>query len=338
MSVSRRAFMLVWFCLLQSASPVAAQRDESLATGTVNVQQEDLLAQPVGANWTSYNGDYTGRRYSSLSQITTGNVGQLREAWVFHPGNSQNLEVTPVVIGGVMFVTSANDVFALDAQTGRTLWHYARPVSSGLLDDAAQHKNRGVAVWQDSVYSETDDAHLLCLDASSGALRWDVQFADKRKQYGATSAPLVLTFEPTSLGQKSAQLLVTDSQGDPHLLVPIAATSSADTTETDDFTWNAALATQGYVLLTGTPSDAASLVVTVNGIEIPPLVASNQRNWVWLPSLNAVAFSSGATPALGDAIAGCRVGCPFGCCDGFLIGTAAYRQACRVSFPTHCPS
>src|SRR5215469_11250732 len=186
------ALMLVWFYLLQSGSPVAAQTDESLATGTVNVQQEDLLAQPVGADWTSYNGDYTGQRYSSLGEITTGNVGQLREAWVFHPGNSQNLEVTPVVIGGIMFVTSANDVFALDARTGRTLWHYARPVSSGLLDDAAQHKNRGVAVWQGSVYSETDDAHLLSLDASSGALRWDVQFADKRLQYGATSAPLVV--------------------------------------------------------------------------------------------------------------------------------------------------
>src|SRR5215469_10188082 len=186
------ALMLVWFYLLQSGSPVAAQTDESLATGTVNVQQEDLLAQPVGADWTSYNGDYTGQRYSSLGEITTGNVGQLREAWVFHPGNSQNLEVTPVVIGGIMFVTSANNVFALDARTGRTLWHYERPVSSGLLDDAAAHKNRGVAVWHDSVYSETDDAHLLCLDASSGALRWDVQFAAKRKQYGATTAPLVV--------------------------------------------------------------------------------------------------------------------------------------------------
>jgi alcohol dehydrogenase (cytochrome c) len=186
------ALMLVWFCLLQSGSPVAAQREESLATGTVNVQQKDLLARPVGANWTSYNGDYTGRRYSSLRKITTGNVRQLREAWVFHPGNSQNLEVTPVVIDGIMFVTSANNVSALDARTGRTLWHYERPVSSGLLDDAAAHKNRGVALWQDAVYSETDDAHLLCLDAHSGGLRWDVQFADKRKQYGATSAPLVV--------------------------------------------------------------------------------------------------------------------------------------------------
>jgi alcohol dehydrogenase (cytochrome c) len=91
-----------------------------------------------------------------------------------------------------MFVTSANDVFALDARTGRALWHYRRPISPGLLDDAAAHKNRGVAVWHDSVYVETDDGHLLCLDARSGGLRWDVEYADKAKHYGATSAPLVV--------------------------------------------------------------------------------------------------------------------------------------------------
>ncbi len=81
------------------------------------------------------------------------------QRWVFHPGNSQRLEATPVVFRGIMYVTSANDAFALDARTGRALWHYQRPVSSGLLDDAAAHKNRGVAVWQNFVYMETDDAH-----------------------------------------------------------------------------------------------------------------------------------------------------------------------------------
>ena len=111
---------------------------------------------------------------------------------MFHPGNSQNLEVTPVVIRGLMFITSSNDVFALDARSGREIWHYHRPISSGLLDDAAAHKNRGVAVWQQSVFVETDDAHLLKLDARSGNLLWDVAYADKTKHYGATSVPLVV--------------------------------------------------------------------------------------------------------------------------------------------------
>ncbi len=171
---------------------VKAQQAPSPVGALTDVSDKDLLAQPVGASWTSYNGDYTGRRYSALHEINTANVAKLRASWVFHPGNSRSLEATPVVFNGVMYVTSANDVFALDAQTGRTVWHYQRPVSSGLLDDAAAHKNRGVAVWQRFVYVETDDAHLLCLDARSGGLRWDIEYADKTKHYGATSAPLIV--------------------------------------------------------------------------------------------------------------------------------------------------
>jgi len=175
-----------------ACSSAAAQPGRSPVTAVVNITAEDLLAQPVGANWTSYNGDYTGRRYSSLNEIKPENVGRLRAAWVFHPGNSEKLETTPVVVNGTMFVTSANDAFALDARTGRVVWHHQRPVSSGLLDDAASHHNRGVAVWRNFVYMETDDAHLLCLDARSGTLLWDVAYADKAKHYGATSAPLVV--------------------------------------------------------------------------------------------------------------------------------------------------
>ena len=110
----------------------------------------------------------------------------------FIPAIPSRLEATPLVVNGVMYVTAANDAFALDARTGRTLWHHQRPVSSGLLDDAAGHQNRGVAVWRNFVYMETDDAHLLCLDARSGNLLWDVEYADKTKHYGATSAPLIV--------------------------------------------------------------------------------------------------------------------------------------------------
>jgi len=187
------ALILSLLAAICAGVPAAGQRQkQSPATAVGGVSAEDLLARPVGANWTSYNGDYTGRRYSSLREIDVANAAQLRAAWVFHPGNSQNLEVTPVVVDGVMYVTSANDVFALDARTGRTVWHYQRPVSAGLLDDAAAHKNRGVALWEHLVYVETDDAHLLCLDARSGGLRWDIEYADKVKHYGATSAPLIV--------------------------------------------------------------------------------------------------------------------------------------------------
>ncbi|MBV9267121.1 MAG: PQQ-binding-like beta-propeller repeat protein [Acidobacteriaceae bacterium] len=91
-----------------------------------------------------------------------------------------------------MFMTSANDAFAIDARTGRTVWHYSRPVTEGLIDDASAHHNRGVAVLGSRVYIETDNAHLLCLDARSGYLLWDVAYASGNKNYGATSAPLVI--------------------------------------------------------------------------------------------------------------------------------------------------
>jgi alcohol dehydrogenase (cytochrome c) len=158
----------------------------------IDVRAADLLVQPASANWISYNGDYSGQRYSSLAEINPSNLAGLRAAWVFHARDSKRLEVTPLVVDGMMFVTASNDAFALDARTGRMVWRHSWPISEGLIDDAAGHINRGVAVWRDRIYMETDNAHLLCLDARSGNLIWDVAYADWNKNYGATSAPLVV--------------------------------------------------------------------------------------------------------------------------------------------------
>jgi alcohol dehydrogenase (cytochrome c) len=179
------------FACLSAPSSVAPSQQRSVSVA-IDVRPEKLLAQPVGADWISYNGDYTGRRFSSLNQINKSNVGELRAGWVFHAPNSSALEVTPVVYEGMMFVTSANDAYALDAQTGRTIWHYTRPVTEGLIDDAAEHHNRGVAIWHSRVFMQTDNAHLLCLDARSGNLLWDVPYTDGNPNYGATSAPLLV--------------------------------------------------------------------------------------------------------------------------------------------------
>ena len=177
-------------CLMASAA--AQDAGKSSYSVSVDVSPEQLVGQPAGRNWLSYNGDYTGRRFSSLNQINAQNVANLRTQWVFHASNSNSLEVTPVVVDGMMFVASANDAFALDAQTGRVVWHYSRPVTEGLIDDASQHHNRGVGIWHSRIYIETDNAHLLCLDARSGHLLWDVPYTDGNKNYGATSAPLVV--------------------------------------------------------------------------------------------------------------------------------------------------
>jgi alcohol dehydrogenase (cytochrome c) len=176
-----------------SASTMAAGSSSDPTTSTtIDVHPEDLLVRPPAANWPSYNGDYTGRRYSVLSEINAGNVSHLRGQWVFHARNTSWLEVTPVVVRGMMFVTAANDAFALDARTGRVVWHHPYPISDGLIDDSARHVSRGVAVWHDRVYMETDNAHLLCLDARSGNLIWNVAYADWNKNYGATSAPMIV--------------------------------------------------------------------------------------------------------------------------------------------------
>jgi alcohol dehydrogenase (cytochrome c) len=162
------------------------------SSAPIDVHPSQLTAGTLGANWLSYNGDFSGRRYSSLSQINLRNVGQLRAQWTFHSGNSNRLEVTPLVVNGVMFVTAANETYALDAQSGRVVWHHVWPISEGLIDDASGHLSRGVAVWHSRLYRQTDNAHLLCLDARSGSLLWDVAYADWNKNYGATGAPLVV--------------------------------------------------------------------------------------------------------------------------------------------------
>src|SRR4051812_10555458 len=100
-------------CLGRSLS--AASDDTSL-----DLDPAQLLSTTAGEDWPSYHGDYTGRRFSSLAEITPSNVPSLRAQWVFHSPNSNNLEATPVVHNGVLFMTSANDAFALDARTGRT--------------------------------------------------------------------------------------------------------------------------------------------------------------------------------------------------------------------------
>jgi alcohol dehydrogenase (cytochrome c) len=179
--------IVIFSCLL-------AWGDDPPATisTAIDIHSDDLLAQPLAGNWLSYNGDYSGRRYTSLSEINKNNLAQLRAAWVFHAHNSSRLEVTPVVANGMMFVTASNDAFALDARSGRVVWHHSRPNAEGLIDDASRHITRGVGLWRNRLYMETDNAHLLCLDARSGNLIWDVAYADWNKNYGATSVPLVV--------------------------------------------------------------------------------------------------------------------------------------------------
>src|SRR5277367_772805 len=183
---------LIAVCAYMLSIPLSGQDSDPSLARAPGVQASQLLSRTIKDDWPSYNGDYTGRRFSSLTQITPQNVRHLQAQWVFHSRNAGILEVTPVVVNGIMYVTASNDAYALNAQTGQILWHYSRPVSQGLIDDASGHINRGVALLGTRLYMETDNAHLLCLDARSGNLIWDVAYAGWNKNYGATSAPLIV--------------------------------------------------------------------------------------------------------------------------------------------------
>jgi alcohol dehydrogenase (cytochrome c) len=144
------------------------------------------------SGWTTYHGQDSGNRYSGATQITTANVGRLVPQWVFTIPNAAQLQVTPAVADGVMYVTAANDLYALDAGSGRQLWNYRRPRTRGLAGVAARGVNRGVAVGVDRVFMTTDHAHLIALNRASGALLWETEMADWRQNYNGTGAPLLV--------------------------------------------------------------------------------------------------------------------------------------------------
>jgi alcohol dehydrogenase (cytochrome c) len=151
------------------------------------------VALPKPGTWPTYHGNLSGNRYSPLDRVNRTNVHHLAPRWMFTiHGTPRDLQMTPVVAGGVMYVTSVNEAFALDARSGRELWHYRRARTPGLAGDAASGINRGVALLGDRVFMVTDNAHLIALQRATGQLLWDVEMADSRQNYGATSAPLVV--------------------------------------------------------------------------------------------------------------------------------------------------
>ncbi|HWB85490.1 MAG TPA: PQQ-binding-like beta-propeller repeat protein [Bryobacteraceae bacterium] len=144
-------------------------------------------------DWPSYDGGFSGNRYSPLDQINTANVKHLTLKWMFPIPGAPRLEATPVVSDGIMYVTAVNQADALDATTGRRIWEYSRPRTPNLLGEAAGGANRGVALTADKVFMLTDDAHLIALDRGNGKLSWDVEMADHiHEQYSATGAPFVI--------------------------------------------------------------------------------------------------------------------------------------------------
>ena len=174
-----------------------------LATGAVTLSAQgtlpaERLLEPLAREWPMHNGDYTGRRFSQLTSIDTSTVSSLTLAWVHRPapgaapagggGPTQvTIKGTPVVVNGVMYVTIPDHVWAVDARSGREIWHATWPSKGGW-----HIGNRGVAVSGSTVYVETPDCNLVALNIRDGREKWRTEICDLEQFYYASAAPLIV--------------------------------------------------------------------------------------------------------------------------------------------------
>ena len=153
-----------------------------------------LLAEPTDT-WPTYNGDYSGRRFSPLTQIRTSTVSSLALAWMYRVKvaapmrgvSNPEIKCTPLMVKGIHYFTIPDHVFAVDARTGRELWHYDWVDQGGHLVG-----NRGVGMYGDWLYFMAPDGWFISLEARTGKERWRKKVADQKMQYFTTMAPMVV--------------------------------------------------------------------------------------------------------------------------------------------------
>jgi alcohol dehydrogenase (cytochrome c) len=143
-------------------------------------------------DWLHVNGGYAQTRYHPSTQINTRNVKNLRPAFVFQTELLESLQVAPLVVDGVMYITTSyNHVHAIDAVTGEQYWHYKHDMGP-ITVYCCGPNNRGVAAYDGMVYMGTLDARLVALDAKTGKRIWDVEIANPEKGYSETMAPIAV--------------------------------------------------------------------------------------------------------------------------------------------------
>lgn len=149
-----------------------------------------LLQAPTD-HWPTYNGDYSGRRFSPLSKINDANVNSMSLAWVYRANTGSGLagaiKATPIVVNGVMYVTLPDHVWAIDARTGREIWHHVWQSKGGI-----HIGNRGVGIYGKWLYYETPDCNLVSLNLSDGKERWHKQVCDLDQMYFGSVAPVII--------------------------------------------------------------------------------------------------------------------------------------------------
>ena len=159
--------------------------------GNMQTVSQDMLDRAGGDanNFLHTNGNYSQTRYHPAAQINLENVGDLRPAWIFQTEIVDTMETSPIVVNGVMYVTTSfNHVYALNAETGEQLWHHKHKMGP-ITTYCCGPNNRGVAVYGDMVYFGTLDSKLVALNAADGSVVWETQIADPELGYSETMAP-----------------------------------------------------------------------------------------------------------------------------------------------------
>ena len=183
------------------------------------------LLKPLGESWPSYSGDYTGRRYSSLTQINQSTVKNLTLGWLLRltagagssgagafggrgggggggqtiiggegsdaalttQGGAPRVGGAILQVNGILYLSAPDNAWAVDARDGRMLWHYFWKTKGG-----THIGNRGMGMWGNWLFFETPDDYLVSLDARTGKERWHKEIADFSEQYFSTPAPLIV--------------------------------------------------------------------------------------------------------------------------------------------------
>jgi len=184
---------LVGATLFVFAGAVSAGEEVSGSNlyGDMQTVTQDMLDHAYGDsnNFLHTNGNYDQTRYHPSSQINLETVGRLKLAWTFQTEIKESMEVSPIVVNGIMYVTTSfNHVYALNAETGKQIWHFEHEMGP-ITTYCCGPNNRGVAAYGDKVYMGTLDAKILALDAKTGKLVWETQIADPELGYSETMAP-----------------------------------------------------------------------------------------------------------------------------------------------------
>jgi glucose dehydrogenase len=204
-----------------SIASSSGQATKAITPSPVFTAQE--LSKPAGNDWHSYYGALTGQRYSSLKQITTGNVSQLKELWHIslgsctagliagdpvipgvargtagNPTNCGSMESNPVAIDGVLYTTNAplGAVWALDAKSGSTIWKYTPSFAGEVLNSGAPFtpgsggRRAGVAVGEGKVFNGLPDGRLVALEQTSGKQLWEAFVGSYKVNAKISTAPI----------------------------------------------------------------------------------------------------------------------------------------------------